>query len=61
MYGSVGLNEIYKAFQDQNIEISKREIILPEGQFYAVGSYVIELHLHSDVIVSLNIEIVSVK
>ena len=61
MYGSIGINEIQDAFEVKSIEVNKREIVLPEGPMYAVGSYVIELHIHSDVIASVNLEIAASK
>ena len=61
LYGSIGINEIQDAFEVKSIEVNKREIVLPEGPMYAVGSYVIELHIHSDVIASVNLEIAASK
>jgi large subunit ribosomal protein L9 len=61
LYGSVGINEIHNAFTDKSIEVQKREIVLPEGPIYAVGSYVVELHIHSDVIAKSTLEVVASK
>lgn len=59
LYGSVGINEIKEALAARSIEISKREIVLPEGPFHAIGNYVVEIHLHSDVVADLQVEIVA--
>ena len=61
LYGSIGINEIKDALEAKSMEVNKREIVLPEGPIYAVGSYVIELHVHSDVVANVNLEIVSAK
>lgn len=61
LYGSVGPNEIKEALQAKSIEISKREIVMPEGPIHSVGQYVIEIHVHSDVIANLQVEIVAAK
>ncbi|MCP0913262.1 MULTISPECIES: 50S ribosomal protein L9 [Legionella] len=61
LYGSVGVNEIKDALTERSIEASKREIVLPEGPLHSVGEYVVEVHLHSDVIANLKIEIVAAK
>ena len=61
LYGSVGPNEIKEALQAKSIEISKREIVMPEGPIHSVGQYVVEIHVHSDVIANLQVEIVPVK
>ena len=61
LYGSVGVNEIKEALVAKEVEISKREIIMPEGPLHSVGNFVVEIHVHSDVIANLQIEIVAEK
>lgn len=61
LYGSVGVNEIKDALVAKEIEISKREIVMPEGPLHSVGNYVVEIHVHSDVIANLQIEVVAAK
>ena len=61
LYGSVGVNEIKDALIAKEIEISKREIVMPEGPLHSIGNYVVEIHVHSDVIANLQIEIVAGK
>lgn len=59
LYGSVGVNEIKDALVERSIEINKREIVLPEGPLHSIGQYVIEIHVHSDVVAQLNVEVVA--
>ncbi len=59
LYGSVGVNEIKDALTAQGVEITKREIMLPEGVFHSVGTYNIDLVLHSDLTVTIHVEVVS--
>lgn len=61
LYGSVGPNEIQEALQARSIDVSKREIVMPEGPLHAIGQYIIEIHVHSDVIAKLQLEIVIAK
>ncbi|KTC86683.1 50S ribosomal protein L9 [Legionella brunensis] len=61
LYGSVGANEICDALKAKSIEVSKREIVMPEGPIHSIGDYVVEVHVHSDVIANLQIQIVSAK
>lgn len=61
LYGSVGANEIKEALTAKSIEVSKREIVMPEGVLHSVGDYTVEIHVHSDVIANLQIQIVSAK
>lgn len=61
LYGSVGVHEIKEALEGKSIEVSKREIVMPEGPLHSIGQYIIEIHVHSDVIASLQLEIVAAK
>lgn len=59
LYGSVGINEIKDAIAAQGIEINKREIMMPEGVFHSVGTYTVDIQLHSDLVVSIQVEVVA--
>lgn len=59
LYGSVGPTEIKEALTARSIDVSKREIVMPDGALHSVGQYVVEIHVHSDVIAKLQIEIVA--
>jgi len=61
LYGSVGPNEIKEALVARSIEVSKREIVMPEGPLHSVGQFTVEIHVHSDVIANLQVEIVAAK
>ncbi|HHY7016858.1 TPA: 50S ribosomal protein L9 [Legionella pneumophila] len=61
LYGSVGVNEIKDALIEKQIEISKREIVMLEGPLHSIGNYVVEVHVHSDVVANLQVEIIPAK
>ncbi|KTD20271.1 rplI 50S ribosomal protein L9 [Legionella lansingensis] len=61
LYGSVGPNEIKDALKAKSTDVSKREIVMPEGPIHSVGDYVVEIHVHSDVIAKLQIQVVPAK
>ena len=61
LYGSVGPNEIKEAVELKSLDIAKREIVMPDGPIHSIGQYSIEIHVHSDVIALLQVEIVSAK
>ncbi|MCA0403659.1 MAG: 50S ribosomal protein L9 [Proteobacteria bacterium] len=61
LYGSIGPNEIYDALKAKSQEVNKREITMPEGPIHSVGDYIVEIHLHSDVIANLKIQIIPSK
>ena len=61
LYGSVGASEIQDALTARSVDVSKREIVMPEGPLHSIGDYVVEIHVHSDVIAKLQVQIVSAK
>ena len=61
LYGSVGPTEIQDALLAKSFEVSKREIVMPEGPLHSVGQFVVDIHVHSDVIAKLQVEIVAGK
>lgn len=61
LYGSVSTNEIRDALHAKSIEIVKREIVMPEGPIHSIGDFTVEVHLHSDVIATLKVQVVPSK
>ena len=61
LYGSIGISEIQAAMLEQEIEVSKREIILTAGVFHSVGQYSVDVQVHMDVIASVALEIIAAK
>lgn len=55
LYGSIGPSEIAHAANEAGLEIHRKEIDLPEGAIRVVGEYVANVHLHSDLEISLNV------
>lgn len=61
LYGSISTTEIKDALSAKSIEINKREIVMPDGAIHSIGDYTVEVHVHSDVIATLQIQVVSSK
>jgi large subunit ribosomal protein L9 len=61
LFGSVSIHEIMNAIKEHGIEVSKKEIILPQGPIHQLGEFEINLQLHTDVNVVLRINIVAKK
>jgi len=61
LYGSVGVNEIKDALDEKSIDVDRREIVLPEGPIHSIGDYLIEIHLHSDIIANLQVQVSAAK
>ena len=57
LYGSVGVNEITKAIADKGIEVARQEIVMPLGAIHEVGSHQFDVILHSDVTVSMSVQV----
>jgi large subunit ribosomal protein L9 len=58
LFGSVGTSDIAEAFEAAGAELRKQEVRLPEGQIRQLGTYDIQLHLHPEVNVTVQIEVV---
>jgi len=61
LYGSVGPSDIKDALIAKSFKVAKREIVMPDGPLHSVGNFVIDIHVHSDVIAKLQVEIVASK
>jgi large subunit ribosomal protein L9 len=57
LYGSISVNEIADALAERSIEVSKREVNLPDGPIHSTGEYVVEVQLHSDVVAKLSVNV----
>ncbi|MCP4040865.1 MAG: 50S ribosomal protein L9, partial [Gammaproteobacteria bacterium] len=59
LFGSVGTGDIAEAVAATGAEIKKQEIRLPEGALRRTGEYDVAVHLHTDINVSVKVEIVA--
>ena len=59
LFGSVGTRDIAEAVTKAGVEICKSEVHLPTGLLRQIGEYDIEVELHSDVIATIKLSIVS--
>ena len=57
LFGSVGTQNIADVITEGGVKIEKHEVRLPEGVIRHIGTYDIDITLHSDVIVTKSIEI----
>lgn len=55
LFGSVGTVDIADALQAAGLEIERREVRLPEGPIRVAGEHEVELHLHTDINVTLKV------
>ena len=59
LFGSVGTTDIAEAATRMGQPLSRSEVRLPAGPLRTVGEHSVALHLHTDVDVSLIVEIVA--
>lgn len=59
LFGSVGNVDIIEALHALGHEVEKREVRMPDGAFRNIGTYEVDLHLHTDVNATISIEIVA--
>lgn len=58
LFGSVGMVDIVNALNEAGKSVEKKEVRLPDGAFHHVGEYQVEVHLHTDVNATINLEII---
>jgi large subunit ribosomal protein L9 len=59
LFGSVGTIDIVEAFSKVDVSVERSEVRLPDGPIRMIGEHEIEIHLHSDVNVTVLVEVVS--
>ena len=59
LYGSVGTQEIADAITAKGAPVERSEVRMPEGVIRSIGEYAIDVHLHSDVTVSVQVNVVA--
>ncbi|MFO1402355.1 MAG: 50S ribosomal protein L9 [Steroidobacteraceae bacterium] len=59
LFGSVGTTDIAEACTAQGQALERSEVRLPAGPLRTVGEHVVALHLHTDIDVSLTVNIVA--
>jgi len=57
LFGSVSAAEIAKIITDKGITVEKREVTMPEGPIRVIGEYSIVILLHSDVSITISINV----
>ena len=61
LFGSVGTVDISEAIGKQGVEVERSEIRLHEGPLRVVGEHDIDLHLHTDVNVTIKVVVEAVE
>ncbi|MFV1985107.1 MAG: 50S ribosomal protein L9 [Thiohalomonadales bacterium] len=57
LFGSVAPAEIASAITEKGVVVEKREITMPEGPIRVIGEYSVGVVLHSDVSISITVNV----
>ncbi len=57
LFGSVTNNDIANALKAQGFDIEKVQLRLPEGPLKAVGDHMVQVSLHTDVLVTVTVSV----
>ena len=58
LFGSVGTADLVEAIAESGIEVTRHEVLLPDGALRQVGEYDVQVRLHSDVQAQIKVEVV---
>ena len=59
LYGSVGTQDIANIVTEQRAKVARSEIRMPEGVIRALGDFTIDIQLHTDVTVPIQVAVVA--
>ncbi|GAB6070300.1 50S ribosomal protein L9 [Thiomicrorhabdus hydrogeniphila] len=57
LFGSVGTQDIADALKATGFDMERRDVRMPEGALRHVGTYEIDVQLHTDVVASITVEV----
>ena len=57
LFGSVTNHDIAEELKKQGFDVVKSQVRMPSGPFKMVGEYTVQIHLHSDVTVDVNVSV----
>jgi large subunit ribosomal protein L9 len=57
LFGSVGTQDIADALKAAGFEVERRDVRMPEGALRHIGTYEIDIQLHTDVVASITVEV----
>lgn len=58
LFGSVGTHAIADAISAAGVKVDKQEVRLPNGVIRNIGSYDIDINLHTDVVQTMTIKVI---
>ena len=58
LFGSIGTEEIHSACEAAGHAVEKKEVRMPDGPLRMIGEHPVTLHLHSDIDVTITVNVV---
>lgn len=59
LFGSVGAREIVEMIHARGIEVNKSDVDLPMGTIRQTGEHEVNIHLHTDVTVTISVQVIA--
>ena len=61
LFGSIGTQDIADALKASGFDVERRDVRMPEGVLRHVGTYEIDIQLHTDVVASITVEVKAIE
>jgi len=61
LFGSIGTQDIADALKASGFDVERRAVRMPDGVLRHVGTYEIDVQLHTDVIASITVEVKAIE
>lgn len=58
LFGSVGTRDVADAITAAGVEVSKAEVLMPNGAIRNIGDFELDVQLHSDVVATVKVSVV---
>ncbi|HIE39966.1 MAG TPA: 50S ribosomal protein L9 [Thiomicrorhabdus sp.] len=61
LFGSIGTQDIADALKTAGFEVERRDVRMPDGVLRHIGTYEIDIQLHTDVVASITVEVKAIE
>ena len=58
LFGSIGVSDVVDVVTAAGVEIEKKEVRMPEGPIRTTGEHTVDIHLYTDVDVSITLNVI---
>ncbi|MEA3404539.1 MAG: 50S ribosomal protein L9 [Pseudomonadota bacterium] len=61
LFGSIGTQDVAEALAAAGFEVERRNVRMPDGALRHVGTYEIDVQLHTDVVASITVDVKAIE